>query len=105
MRFDPVVLSEQDRQTVEKACQEHCNYRGWSLLAVNARTNHVHLVVVADRGPKAVRDQLKANCTRHLRQQEIPLIVERTWAKGADIEILDTEQEIHDCIIYVLEAQ
>ena len=64
MRYDPVTLSAHDRETVEAACKEHAEYRGWSILAVNARTNHVHIVIVANVGPKAVRDQLKANCTR-----------------------------------------
>ena len=90
---------------MELACAEHCNARGWSLLAVNARTNHVHIVVVADSDPNVVRNQLKANCTRQLRQQETPLIVEKTWAKGADVEILETDQDIYDCVTYVMEAQ
>ena len=105
MTSPSVLLSEQDRQTVEAACHEHCNIRGWSLFAVNARTNHVHLVVVANAGPKTVRDQLKANCTGKLRSQSVPLNVDRTWAKGGDIEVLDTEDEIQACITYVLEAQ
>ena len=105
MTSPSVLLSEQDRQTVEAACHEHCTTRGWSILAVNARTNHVHLVVVANAGPKTVRDQLKANCTRRLRTQPVSLIADRTWAKGGDIEILDSEDEIQACITYVLEAQ
>ncbi|MEZ6138581.1 MAG: transposase [Pirellulaceae bacterium] len=105
MRFDAVELSGHDRVSVEAACNEHCQMRGWSVLAVNARSNHVHIVVVANAGPKVVRDQLKANCTRCLREQPIPLNVPRTWAKGGDIEILDTEEDIQNCVAYVLEAQ
>lgn len=47
MKFDPVTLSAADRATVEAACREHCDHRGWRLHAVNARTNHVHVVVVS----------------------------------------------------------
>ena len=105
MKFDPVYLSPQDRATVELACREHCDHRGWKLHAVNARTNHVHVVVVADVKPQTIRDQLKANCTTKLRGQPIPLICERTWTKGADCEVLFDEQSLQNAIQYTLEAQ
>ncbi len=105
MRYPEVLLSRVDRNTVEAAIRRHCESRGWSLLAVNARSNHVHVVVAANAGPKTVRDQLKANCTRELREQEIPLNVPVTWSKGGDIEILDTEEQAAQAVIYVLEGQ
>ena len=105
MRYPEVVLSEADRKTVKAAIHQHCEFRGWDVLAANPRSNHVHLVVVANAGPKTVRDQLKANCTRELRCQEIPLNVPQTWAKGGDTEILDTDEEISAAVAYVLEAQ
>ncbi len=105
LRYDPVLLDHKDRETVEDACREHCEFRGWTLLAVSARSNHVHAVVVADAGPKVVRDQLKANCTRRLRSQPKPLQVEQTWTKGGQVDILDTDDDIQSAVIYVLEAQ
>ena len=105
MKGDTVLLSPADRETVEQACREHCQFRGWELLAVNARSNHVHVVVVANEAPKKVRDQLKANCTRCLRQQPVPLNVERTWTRGGDVEILDTDDDIETVVTYVTEAQ
>ena len=105
LKFDPVHLSPHDRETVEQACRDHCDHRGWVLHAVNARSNHVHVVVVADVTPQTVRDQLKANCTAKLRQQEIPLICVRTWTKGGDCEILFNEQSVQNAIRYTLEAQ
>ena len=41
------VLSEQDRNIVEKTVAKHCDIRSWKLHALNARTNHVHVVVTA----------------------------------------------------------
>jgi len=105
MKGDTVLLSPSDRETVENACREHCQFRGWTLLAVNARSNHVHVVVVANEAPMKIRDQLKANCTRCLRRQPTPLIAERTWTRGGDTEILDTDEDIEAAIIYVTEAQ
>ena len=105
MRDDAVWLEPNDRLTVEDACREHCEVRGWTLLAVSARSNHVHAVVLANAGPDVVRDQLKANATRKLRTQSQPLHLEQTWAKKGDVEILDTEEEIQAAVAYVLEAQ
>ncbi|MGB7346738.1 MAG: transposase [Pirellulaceae bacterium] len=105
MTHDAVLLSADDRDAVHKGCQEHCDFRGWTMLAVNARSNHVHVVVISDRAPKTTRDQLKANCTRSLRQQEVPLNVPKTWSKGGHVDVLDTDDEIESAIIYVTEAQ
>ena len=105
MKYDPVRLSPQDRATVELACREHCEYRGWLLHAVNARTNHVHVVVSASVKALTMRDQLKANCTTKLRNQPIPLICERTWTKGGDCEILFSDESLQNAIEYTLNAQ
>ena len=105
MTGDTVLLSPDDRTTVEDACREHCKFRGWHLLAINARTNHVHAVVSADVAPAKVRDQLKANCTRRLRTQTKPLDCERTWTRGGDMEILDKEEDVEAAVLYVVEAQ
>jgi REP element-mobilizing transposase RayT len=105
MKGDAVLLEWHDRATVEEACREHCRIRGWHLLVVGARTNHMHVVVGADAAPNTVRDQLKANCTRRLRTQPTPLIVERTWTRSGDCQILDTDEEIDAAVRYVLEAQ
>ena len=105
MKFDPVLLSPDDRATVELACRAHCNHRGWQLHAVNARSNHVHVVVTANVKPQTIRDQLKANCTAKLRRQEKPLICQRTWTKGGDCEVLFDDESLHNAIAYTLDGQ
>lgn len=105
MRGEVVLLEPVDRDTVEQACGEHCNVRGWVLLAVSARTNHVHAVVVAGAPPQKVRDQLKANCTRRLRLQPIPLAVEKTWTSGGDCVILPDAEALEAAIRYVNDLQ
>jgi REP element-mobilizing transposase RayT len=105
MNGEAVLLRTHDRVTVVTACQEHCHIRGWHLRSVSARTNHVHLVIAANENPQTVRDQLKANCTRCLRQQTDPLHVERTWARGGDCQLLDNESDIEAAMLYVNEAQ
>ncbi len=100
-----VVLGKADRLTVEDAVREHCKIRNWGLPAVNARSNHVHVVVQAYEKGTVVRDQLKANCTRKLRSQLQPLIAKRTWTKAGDCEVLDDDEALEAAVRYVLEAQ
>ena len=104
MKGAVVLLGDHDRETVEDACRKHCDFRGWELLAVSARTNHVHVVVVSNESPQKVRDQLKANATRCLRQQNQPLNVVRTWTRGGDCEFVKDE-DIETVVQYVTEAQ
>ncbi|QDT11346.1 transposase [Planctomycetes bacterium K23_9] len=105
MAHEAVRLSDDDRTTVQLACQQHCEFRGWTLLAANARSNHVHVVVISDREPSTTRNQLKANCTRALRQQRTPLHVPKTWSTGGDTKVLNTDDQIESAILYVTEAQ
>lgn len=105
MKGEAVLLQPHDRESIENACRKHCEHRGWHLFAVSARTNHVHVVVAADASPQKVRDQLKSNCTGELRRQAVPLNVDRTWTKGGDCEILDSDDDIEAAVDYVAEAQ
>src|SRR6185369_4463955 len=45
----PVTLNAEQRENVESAIREVCDYRRWTLHAVNVRTNHVHVVTSVGR--------------------------------------------------------
>jgi REP element-mobilizing transposase RayT len=62
----PVTFDEAQRALIEQVIKEHCRIRGWVVHALNARSNHVHVVVTADREPEEVMNQLKAWCSRRL---------------------------------------
>ena len=69
MTEDAVLLSSEQRQTVEKTVRTHCEIRQWHLWALNCRTTHAHVVVTANLyAGEDVRDQLKAWCTRKLKE-------------------------------------
>jgi len=72
---------------------------------VNARSNHIHLVVAADRSPSVVRDQFKAYATRTLRSGNSELIDGKVWTRGGDIQIIDDEESLEQVILYVTQAQ
>ena len=116
MKEKPVLLNEQQRLAVEGVIRDHAAHRGWELHAVSVRSNHVHVAVtvvpkvsskntrVAD-GIKRVRDELKANGTRVLRRLENPIQNEKVWTKVGDIQIIDTDDDLEQVVLYISEAQ
>src|SRR5580698_1962555 len=52
MTEDACRLDPEQRNAVHEQVAETCLYRSWTLLAVNCRTNHMHLVVSAPLPPK-----------------------------------------------------
>jgi REP element-mobilizing transposase RayT len=120
MTEDACRLDQDERLLVENTIAEHCQIRGWTLYAVNCRSNHVHVVVAANRHPNHVREQFKAWCARRLkdrqRQHECrgttascavasDAIRQNWWAeRGVGIYINDDEA-LEGIIHYVLEGQ
>ena len=105
LRTHPFVLRAKERRSVEKAIRETCNIRKWFLHAQNVRTNHVHAVVTADRGPILVLNALKANATRQLREDKLWLHPFSPWAHKGSKKLLWTERSVANAINYVLNEQ
>jgi REP element-mobilizing transposase RayT len=107
-----VVLNEDQRNLVEQTIRDHCRIRGWLLHAVNVRTNHVHVVVTANREPDEVMNQFKAWCSRKLSDAAglVGAVAKkagrRRWfTEGGDKQAIDTEEYLANAIQYVLEGQ
>lgn len=97
-------LSPEARRIVEATVRKHCEIRGWFLHAVNPRSNHVHLVVTAaGYEPKKVRDQLKAWCTRRLKEAGVHRT--RVWTEGGSCRWLNTDDELETAVVYVTDGQ
>ena len=97
-------LTEPDRNDVQDTIRKHCGIRGWKLHAVNARSNHVHVVVTAaGYRPETVRDQFKAWCTRRLKQSYRGR--QKFWTEGASCRWINVEDDLDAAIQYTLEAQ
>jgi len=106
LKHSLILLSPEQRVLVEQACQHHCDHRRWKLWAVNSRSNHVHAVVTAaEHSGKTVRDQLKANCTRRLRERWAVFSVRPIWTVGGDWVCINSEDEIESVCEYVRDAQ
>jgi len=101
-----VRLSPEQRAIVEQECRQHCEHRGWQLWAINARSNHVHVVVTAtEYSGKTVRDQLKANCTRGLRVHWPEFSSRPVWTIGGDWKCINDTDDLEVLCQYVREAQ
>jgi len=111
MTEDSCWLGKTQRGIVESTIAEHCVLRNWELLAVNCRSNHIHVVVAALRDPKEIQRQFKAWCTRRLKEAEVSLfgedkeIRENWWAERGSRRWINDEISLEAAILYVKEAQ
>lgn len=105
LKHAPVTFTTEMRQAVEAAIREVCAHRGWNLEAINVRTNHVHVVVIAQRSADDVLRDFKAYATRRLRKEG--LLAERmeVWTEGGDKKRLATDEAISECCNYTLFRQ
>ncbi|MHB8903277.1 MAG: transposase [Thermoguttaceae bacterium] len=105
MKEDACVLTPRERKIVEDQVAETCEHRGWLLHAVNCRSNHMHLVISApDTRPRKVRIDIKAWCTRRLKEQSNPAR-EEWWAERGSQRYIFDEDSLATVMQYVTEAQ
>ena len=106
LRHEIILLSAGHRETVKSEIEDHCEFRQWHLWIANPRTNHVHVVVTAPGfAGDVVRDQLKANCTRGLREQDQRFVDRPVWTVRGDWQCVNTDEDLELAIQYAGEAQ
>jgi hypothetical protein len=116
MNEEGCVLDQEQRALVERTVREHCAIRRWTLHAVNCRTTHLHVVVTANRHPDEVREQLKAWCTRRLKELEVERaktpslarrvsIREQWWAERGSKRYINDPDSLEAAIVYVRDGQ
>lgn len=104
MKESAFLMNPEQRTVVERTIKKHCQVRGWKLHAVNARSNHVHVVVTASGyRPELVRDQFKSWCTRRLK--ETVKHRERFWTARASCRWINHDEDLDSVVIYTLQAQ
>ena len=106
LKHEIILLNEKHRNIVRQQIVAHCAHRSWKLWVTNPRTNHVHVVVTAPRyNGNIVRDQLKANATRGLREESMEFKDRPVWTTKGDVQPLKTENDLAQAIEYASEAQ
>jgi REP element-mobilizing transposase RayT len=98
----PILLIPEQRKIIEAAICEVCEHRGYDLKAVNARSNHVHVVVSAQSKPEPIREAFKSYATRRLREAKTIDVEIRPWARGGSRRYLWKTHNVLRAIEYVL---
>ncbi len=109
MAEDACRLDFEQRQAVNEQVAETCEHRRWQLHAVNCRSNHLHVVLSAARAPKVIRAQLKAWCTRRLKELAVErnddTIRENWWAERGSQRFINDESSLEMATLYVRDGQ
>lgn len=105
LKAEPFLINAQARAEIERAMVDLSEFRGWELLAVNVRTNHMHVVVSAGQSAEKVMGNLKAYATRALRQAGLVDNGRPIWARHGSTRYAWNEHQAWRCVVYTLEQQ
>ncbi|MFI4917104.1 MAG: transposase [Phycisphaerales bacterium JB060] len=101
-----VLASVMVRHEVDQAIRRVCVERDWRLHAINVRTNHVHVVVLAPGySPEEVIRQLKSWSTRALRSNSHAGGDRPVWTRHGSTRYLWDADSVARAVRYVLEWQ
>lgn len=102
MRATPLYFNNEQRSIVDRAIRDHATYRNWQIIALNVRTNHVHVVVrTTPQTPEQVMSQFKSWATRRLREATLVEATDRVWTKHGSTRYLWDEPAVQDAAEYV----
>ncbi|MBK6313657.1 MAG: transposase [Blastocatellia bacterium] len=101
----PFTLATAHRRATCDAIVETCERRGWTLRAVNVRTNHVHVVVTSQAAIRAVLVALKAAATRRMRLRGGWTLGTSPWSRGGSTRYVWNAEQLQRVIKYVEDGQ
>ena len=106
LRHEPVTLDDAQRTAVAAAIREHALFASWRMLAINVRTNHVHLVVAAEGvPPERVMNSMKSWATRRLRAEGLMSADARVWTRHGSTRWIHSDETLRRAIAYVTHEQ
>ena len=113
MTQSTVRFDDSQRALITQVIKDHCGIRRWHIHALKVLSNHIHLVVSADRAPAEVMNQLKAWCSRRL--SDAAGLIETPAAKKAgrrkwftehgSTKWINDEEYLENAVRYVIEGQ
>ncbi|MCI0629690.1 MAG: transposase [Phycisphaerales bacterium] len=104
MSDNEVVLEPVQRQIVSQTIGDHCRIRGWTLHALNPRTNHVHVVVTASSvPPETVMEQFKSWCSRRLNERAGRK--RKWWTEHGSTKWINDQTYFENAVKYVRDGQ
>jgi REP element-mobilizing transposase RayT len=99
------TMDAERRELVRDAIVGLAIEKGWRLLAVHARSNHVHVVIWADRDPGRLMTDLKSRASRELARAGYEDSDRRRWTRHGSTKHLFTDAEVERKIEYALDEQ
>jgi REP element-mobilizing transposase RayT len=105
MTQEAYTLDEPRRVVVRDAIVEECQFRGWDLLALHVRSNHVHLVVTADGIPEFVMRSCKSLASKRLTQSKFEDRDRKRWTSHGSTRYLWHEDAVAAAVEYTLHQQ
>jgi REP element-mobilizing transposase RayT len=105
MSSEPFALDAAARSIVEKAARATAEHRRWRLHAVNARTEHVHVVLTARGDPARVLGALKAWATRSLVEAGLVERGRRLWSRHGSTKYIWDQDGLAQVYDYVTNMQ
>lgn len=105
MTQPPYNLDAAARDVVCQAVIAISAERGWNLWAVHVRSNHVHVVIQAEREPGRIMSDLKARASRDLTCAGYDTADRRRWTRHGSTKHLFHEEDVAAKIRYTLDEQ
>ena len=107
LKSPALTLTPEARVIVESAIRDHCDYRDWNLFAINARTNHVHVVVACGDNitPEKVMTQFKAWATRRLHEKGLYKQSSKVWTQHGSTRRINDHPNLEKAVHYVTHCQ
>jgi REP element-mobilizing transposase RayT len=100
----PYVLDAARREVVCAAIVQLCAEKGWELLALHGRTNHVH-IVAAERDPGRLMSDVKARASRELTRAGFDTPERIRWTRHGSTKHLFHQNDVDERVRYTLDEQ
>lgn len=105
MKQPAYAMQSADREVVRDAIVALSEKKGWRLLALHVRSNHVHGVVSVNRDPGRVMSDMKARASRALMRAGLGDSIRKRWTRhGSTLHLFDAAA-VADKIDYTLNRQ
>lgn len=105
LKQESYLITPEARPVIRRTIDEVCDHRNWYLAKQNVRTNHVHVVLSGEAAPEKMLGDLKAWCTRRLREAGIVAPDRRIWTDGGSTVYLWNTDDLAVAVGYVANRQ
>lgn len=102
---DIYLLDAHRRDVVRDAIVAIASEKGWQLWAAHVRSNHVHVVIAAEREPGRLMADLKARASAALTKAGFESSERRRWTRHGSTRHIFTEDSLAERIVYTLDCQ